>query len=436
MKASGRVESAKRTVIECALENITVGVRGQRLAADGASVLLSVIPEGSFVKRGDVLAVLDAADYEEMLRVQKITVERAAADKLQAELAVEIARLAVREFEEGTLRETTADFDGKILLAQSDLARSSDRLAWCHRMKDKGYLPAATVTAEEYKRAQLDLALKQQISAYELFKKYTAPKTSKVLRGDVRAAETLLDYQRMRLARHRKRLALLEKQVRNCTIRAPHGGFVIYANNSDRQIFIEPGMPVRQRQQLFYLPDLTDMEVVTMLHESIVQEVAPEMRATVHVEGLNNASMEGHVASVAPMPLFNWRSDVTYFLGIVKLDDVPTGLKPGMTAEVEIAMPRRDNVLAVPSEAIWTEDGHDVCFIVLESGLERREIKVGQITRELAEVTEGLEEGEQIALNPSREDVVSEAPLAHTDLSGRETTSEPDHPTGMVAALH
>jgi HlyD family secretion protein len=433
--ATGRVESAKRTVIECELENIAIGVRGQRLDAGGASVLLSVIPEGSLVKRGDILAVLDSADYEEMLRVQRITVERAAADKVQAELQVEITRLAVREFEQGTLGETNDDFEGRILLARSELERTTDRVAWCHRMKAKGYLPATAVSAEEFKQMQLDLALAQQRSAYELFKNYTAPKTSKVLRGAVTAAETTLEYQRMRLRRQRDRLALLEEQVKNCTIRAPHDGFVIYANNSDRQVFIEAGVPVRQRQQLFYLPDLTDMEVVTMLHESIVDEIAPDMRARVQVEGINHRPIEGHVTSVAPMSSFSWRSDVTYFQGIVHLDDVPSGLKPGMTAEVELAMPRRDNVLAVPSEAIWTENGRDVCFIVHDDGLERREVKIGQVTRDLAEVTAGLEEGEQIALNPVRDDVISEAPLAHSDPNDREPTSPSGHPAGVVAAL-
>src|SRR5262249_36496651 len=150
------------------------------------------------------------------------------------------------------------------------LERTNDRVSWCRRMQEKGYLPTAMVTAEEFKRAQLDMALAQQVSAYELFKKYTAPKTSKVLKGEVQAAETMLGFQRMRLNRHRDRLALLEEQVGNCTIRAPHDGFVIYASNSNRQIFIEPGVPVRQRQQLFYLPDLTDMEIVTMLHECVI----------------------------------------------------------------------------------------------------------------------------------------------------------------------
>src|SRR5262249_15917551 len=44
LTAMGRVESSKRTVITCELEDIAVGVRGQRLEAGGASVLLSVIP--------------------------------------------------------------------------------------------------------------------------------------------------------------------------------------------------------------------------------------------------------------------------------------------------------------------------------------------------------------------------------------------------------
>ena len=60
---------------------------------------------------------------------------------------------------------------------------TSDRVAWAHRMGEKGYLPAATVSSEEFKQSQLSLGLKQQESAFELFKKYTAPKTSKVLKG-------------------------------------------------------------------------------------------------------------------------------------------------------------------------------------------------------------------------------------------------------------
>ena len=80
LTASGRVESSQRTVIECELENITIGVMGERLYAGGSSVLLSIVPDGTMVHKGDVLAVLDASEYEELLRQQRITVERSRAD--------------------------------------------------------------------------------------------------------------------------------------------------------------------------------------------------------------------------------------------------------------------------------------------------------------------------------------------------------------------
>jgi HlyD family secretion protein len=433
LTASGRVESSKRTVIECDLENVAVGVRGQRLAAGGAAVLLSVVPEGTTVKRGDVLAVIDSSDYEELLRIQEMAVERAAADHVQASLDLEIAKLAVREFEEGTLHETIEDFEGRIMLARSDLERARDRVAWAQRMKEKGYIPAAAATAEDFRREQFALALFQQESAYELFTKYTAPQTMKVLRGSVAAADLSLSYQTLRVARHRARYALLQKQVEHCTIRAPHDGFVIYANRADRQVFIEPGMSVRQRQQLFFLPDLTQMEVVALIHESIVERVRPSMRAFVQVEGIGNQEIEGHVTSVAPMTTFNWRTDVGYFEGIVKLDNVPAGLKPGMSAEVEIAMPRRENVLAIPSEAILIDHGYDICFVVHEDWLERRQVKLGNTTSDLVEVTQGLEAGEEVVLNPQPDDPDLEL-LSHHGDSAPATT--PMSFMGSVAASH
>ena len=81
------------------------------------------------------------------------------------------------------MQETIEDFEGKIFLARSDLERAIDRLNWSRRMNDKGYVPAATVTSDEFRKAQMALALTQQESAYALFKKFTAPKTMQVSKG-------------------------------------------------------------------------------------------------------------------------------------------------------------------------------------------------------------------------------------------------------------
>ena len=380
LTASGRVESSNRTVIECQLENIAVGVRGQRLEAGGASVLLSVIPEGSSVKRGDVLAVLDSSDYEELLRVQRITLERASADKLQAELDVEIAKLAVQEFLEGTMRETTEDFEGRISPgafrpgafdrpAQLVPPHERQRLP-ARGQRHRGRFPEGTDGAGT-DATRVGLRPVQEVHGPEDHQAFGRGRERG--RGDLELSGTPVQAP-ARPAR------LAGKQVENCTIRAPHDGFVIYANNSNREIYIEPGMPVRQRQQLFYLPDLN--------RDGSGGDAARVDRRSGHSGHAGQRSGRrdrkpsdrGHVTSIAPMSTFNWRSDVRYFEGIVKLENIPGGLKPGMSAEVEIAMPRRGNVLAVPSEAIMIENGHDVCFVVHDEGLERREVKLGKIT--------------------------------------------------------
>lgn len=108
MNAPGRLEAAKRTTVRCMLENIAGVTTG------GASTILTIAPEGTPVKKGDVLATLDAANYEELRRQQLITVEQAKASHLQARLDVEIAELAVKEYRDGIVEETLKGMEGQI----------------------------------------------------------------------------------------------------------------------------------------------------------------------------------------------------------------------------------------------------------------------------------------------------------------------------------
>jgi HlyD family secretion protein len=217
-------------------------------------------------------------------------------------------------------------------------------------------------------------------------------------------AESMLTYQDRRLQRHREREDMLRLQVEHCTIRAPHDGFVIYANNDDRQIKIEEGMVVRQRQDLFYLPNLSKMMAMALVHESVASRIQPGMLARVRIEGLPGRVLEGHVNSVAQLPTQNYFNEVRYFYTEILLDTIPRGLRPGMTAEVEIATERREDVLAIPIEALAVENGQDFCYVAHEDRVERREIEIGRSTSNLLEVTEGLEEGELVVLDPDQFD--------------------------------
>jgi len=404
LTAGGRVESAKQTVIECELENLEVRVKGQGMRASGASTILSLIPDGTMVQRGDVLCRLDASDYEELVRQQKMSVERARADHQQAGLDLDVARMAVREFREGTLEQTRKDFDGRLAQAQTDWQRATDRRAWARRMLAKGYVPVSLVLNEDLAQRRAAFSISQTRTARAIFERFGIPKTIQTLQSEVLAAEAILNYQTRRLQRHEDRLAHLERQVERCTIRAPHEGFVIYAHDEQRGLRIEEGIAVRQRQRLFYLPDLGRMEVVTLVHESVASRVGPGMRARVRVDGVPNDVLEGHVVSVAQLPTRNFFNDLRYFVATVALDTLPRGLRPGMSAEVAIATARRRAVLAIPPEALVVEQGRDVCYVTRADVLERREVRVGGSTRDLIEVSAGLHEGEQVVLDPAPSD--------------------------------
>jgi HlyD family secretion protein len=402
MRTGGQVESTERTVIECALENIEYRTRGVSRSVGGASTILEVIPEGTLVKKGDVLCVMDASEYEELVRTQLINVDRARADYKQAELNLQVARIAVGEYRDGIMAQMRKDLRGQIALAESDQERAENRLVWSKRMLEKGYLPKSQVTAEEFSLSKLSLNLKKGRTALEMFEKWHAPLYLKILNSDVLTAESMFDHQVRRLQRFEERLAYYQRQVDSCTIRAPHDGYVIYfTDDRRRDVLIEPGMMVRQRQKLFYLPDLSQMEVSAMLHESVAHEVRTGMRARVKVEALPDRVVEGHVEQIAQLPTQNLFNDVRYFVGTVRLDTIPKGLMPGMSAEVDITTVHKPEVLVIPVEALAVEGGQDVCYVARESGIERREVRIGQVTSELLEVTRGLDEGEEVVMDPS-----------------------------------
>ncbi len=404
LSAPGRVESSRRTLVRCQLENLA----GSGSTSGGASSIISLIPEGTPVKKGDLLARLDSSTYEEMLRQQEILVEQAKATHLQARLNYEIAQLAVREYVEGTVYETVQQMEGSLAMARSDLTRAQQRLEWTKMMNQKGYASVAQIETDKATVTTADLALQRQLGTYDLFNRFSMPKMKKTLQGDVTAAQTSLSNEYVRLQRQLERLATLKKQVEHCTITAPQDGVVYYYKNpnsrgpNSQNVPLEEGIAVRQKQELFYLPDLTDMEIQMALNESVVNRIAPGMRAKVSFEAISRIILEGEVTAVNQIPVQqNDRGEeVRYFAGIVKLDRSGDGLKPGMTAMVEVELPQRQNALAVPHQAVVNDQAGKLCVVAQGNHLERRMVKVGQSTTEYVEILEGLSEGEEVVLNP------------------------------------
>jgi HlyD family secretion protein len=407
LTTAGRVECPQQTVIECELERLNVASGTAQVNAGGASTILELVPEGTVVKRDDVLCRIDASDYEELVRQQEIKVLQARASLQTAELGLKGAELARVEYREGTLGQAAKDVRSRIVLTEADLGRQADRVAWTRRMLGHGYIAAGALANEELALKRSQINLEQFRDQERNLRRFGGPLEMRMLDVALENARAEAEFQRMRLEREESRLERFRRQVEYCTVRAPHDGIVVYANRRDRDPRIEVGALVRQKMNLFYLPDLSRMEVQAILHESVVDRLRNGMSARVRVEAIPKYSIEGHVVHVDPLPLQSpialVSKGVVNYLGRVRLHHIPRGLLPGMTAEVEIETAQRPGALVIPTEALAVEGGQEVCYVAAgPDRLERRPVKLGQATRDLLEVTDGLEEGEQVVLDPDR----------------------------------
>jgi hypothetical protein len=87
-------------------------------------------------------------------------------------------------------------------------------------------------------------------------------------------------------------------------------------------------------------------------------------------------------------------------MGILKLERSADGLKPGMSAIVTLTLPRGQGSLVVPPTAVVSDQGRYSCYLPVADHLELRDVKVGRTTPEVIEITAGLTDGDEVALDP------------------------------------
>ena len=389
----GTLESSKNQDVLCQVE--------------GSTTIITILSEGTPVKKGDLVCELDSASLRDNLTNQKIATQGAEASFQNAKLTREVAEIAVKEYEEGIFLQDKATAEGEIKLAESDLARSADRVDWANRMFEKGYVSKAQKVSEELSFQKAKFALEQAESKLHVLLEYTKAKTVKELRSDVEKARSDELAKEQTWSLEKTKEAKLVKQIDNCKLVAPGDGIVVYANDPQRNFGstapqIEEGATVRERQKIFSLPDITRMQVNTKVHESQIDKIAKEMKARIRVDAFSDTELEGTVLDVAPLPdpTSFFSSDVKVYTTRVKIDKPLPGLRPGMNAEVTILVDRKENVLSVPVQAIIEYSEKDHIAVRTPNGYDRREVELGATNDKFVEVTKGITAGNVVALNP------------------------------------
>ena len=89
-------------------------------------------------------------------------------------------------------------------------------------------------------------------------------------------------------------------------------------------------------------------------------------------------------------------------VAMVALDAPPAGLSVNEIAEVTLALPARQQVLAVPPAALARQDGRLGAYVVEEGRARFRPVRAGLRTEEAVEILDGLAEGSVVVTRRSR----------------------------------
>jgi HlyD family secretion protein len=391
----GNLESASNVDIKCQVA--------------GGSSILSIIGDGQEVQKGDKLIELDTSVLDDQINQQKITVEKARAAMIQAEKDHSVAQISVKEFLEGTYLKDLQDKDAQITISMENLRSAENALEHSQRMFRKGYISSLELESQQFGVQRAKIELNSAKTAKDVLEKFTKLKTIEDLESKVTTAKAKLESEKAAFALEESKLKRLEAQRELCTIVAPQSGMVVYANESSgrfgpggggsQSTTIEEGASVRERQTILRLPDLSQMQVKVNVHETKVDSLARGMRARIRIQG---RELQGTVKSIAnqPEPSSFMSANVKEYATIVRIDGQPEGLKPGMTAEVEILIAYMKDTISLPVAAIVEQRGNYFCWVRKGEGNEKRPLVLGMSNDQYVEIKDGVKEGEQILLNP------------------------------------
>ena len=201
-----------------------------------------------------------------------------------------------------------------------------------------------------------------------------------------------------------ERLAEVKEDLEGLVLRAPISGIVTLGAKPRRgrePKLLAIGVDVKPKEVVARIPDLSQFLVRCDIPEIYRSRVSANQTALLKNAALPNLEMKGKVQSIATMSqrLISWdaRSPRVYVTSI-STDSSDPRLVPGMTVEVEILVDSVEDVLYVPIEAVYDNEGESYCRVKSGFAVEERLVQTGRASNSHVEILSGLEEGDTVLL--------------------------------------
>ncbi len=143
----------------------------------------------------------------------------------------------------------------------------------------------------------------------------------------------------------------LAKQRRDdATVRAPIAGTVLEQPVTNGTVISSATSSASGGTTLLKMADLGKVRMRTMVGETDIGNVRPGQTATVTVDAFPNRTFDGQVEKIEPQAVVD--QSVTNFPVLISVSNESGVLLPGMNGEVSMLVDERDQVPAIPVDAV------------------------------------------------------------------------------------
>ncbi len=413
---------------------------------EGITTILTLVPEGTIVKKGDPLVELDStalldskiereikvgnaeASFIQARETLAVVENQAKSDIDEAQLTVTFAKLDLDKYIKGDYPNQLKKAQSKITIAQEERERAKQTYEWSKKLYAEKYISQTQLQADElaFTKSGLDLELVQNSLA--LLKNFTYKRQLAQLKSNIKQAEMALKRtnskananvvqakakllaKQTELNRQKKKLVKLLKQIEKTKITSPADGPVIYASNvqSGRYYYnktpLTEGQQVYEREELMYIPTASFVKAEIKIHESSIQKVQVGMPVIVTIDALPDKKFTGQVAKIAPLPdaeSIYFNPDWKVYNTEIYIDGDGSLLRTGMNCRAEIIVEQYQDVVYIPIQSVLRVNGKSTVFIVQDNNTELRTVELGMDNNNMVSIMSGLTDGEDIQLNPS-----------------------------------
>lgn len=344
----------------------------------------TLLPEGTVVRKGDMVAELDKSELVSKIKEAEIALTKATSQYTQTKLDCTLTLSQAREeiinqryaLEENKLKREQSRFEAPAVIRQVEL---------------------------EYEKALRHL--NQSETNY----------VTKIKQANAKMSEASSE-----LEKQEREHDDLRELAREFTIKAPENGMVIYIKNSEGKK-VKEGMNISSWDpNVATLPDLTHMESIAFVNEIDIQKVKVGQSVKISMDADPKKKLSGKVTFKANIGEQKPNSESKVFEVKIAINEQDSTLRPAMTTSNSIVVSSMVNTLSVPLECIHTEGKKTFVYKKNGSQYEKAEVVIGEANDMDVSIKEGVSTKDVLYLNFPTEDskVNTPSPENNTDSTG------------------